>query len=150
VEVVEMDPPNGLVYQGELPFERDAVQCHSGRWRYVRLRQAPMDVVAESDSKEEVWRLARKLADRPVWEEHYEGMTLVGCVPPKGVYRDPQTCFLVTDGSPRPPKVAPEPDSHVRLKIMPEEAPETPRSAERKEERPVSWRLQVKKLIQKL
>jgi hypothetical protein len=145
-----MDPPKSLVYQSELPMERDAIQCRDGRWFLVRLRMAPMKVIAEADSRDKILIIARATAELPLWEEHYEGMTLVDCTPPKGVYRHPQTCFLVTDGSPRPAKIAPEPESHVRLKVMPETAPETPRSAEWREERPVSWRRQVKKLIQKL
>lgn len=151
VEVVSVDPPDGLIYQSELPFERDAVQCHGGKWRYVKLRKAPLDIVAESNSKEEIWRLAKKLSDRPIWEEHYEGMTMVDCTPPPGVFRHPMTCFLVTDDSVkladtiRPP---PHPDSHVRLKASMADltpAPETPRSASWPE--PNDW---IKKLIRKL
>lgn len=136
-----MDPPNGLVYQSELPFERDAVQCINGKWRYVRLRRAPLDLVAESPTKEAVWRIARALSDRPVWEEHYEGTVLVDCVPPKGVFRHPQTCFLVTDGSPMPKREAPaHPESHVRMKVSSETAPQTPRSAAWPEEKPTDWK----------
>lgn len=146
-----MDPPNGLVYQSELPFERDAVQCVNGKWRYVRLRRAPLDVVAEAPTKEAVWRLARALADRPVWEEHYEGMTLVDCIPPKGVFRHPQTCFLVTDGSPMPPKEVPaHPESHVRMKVAPEQSPQTPRSAAWQEERPTDWRSKMETIVKKI
>lgn len=146
-----MDPPNGLVYQSELPFERDAVQCVNGSWRYVRLRRAPIDVVAEAPTKEDVWRIARTLADRPVWEEHYEGMKLVDCIPPKGVYRHPQTCFLVTDGSPMPSKDVPAyPDSHVRMKVVPEQPPNTPKSAAWPEEKPADWRSKMEVIVKKI
>lgn len=150
-----MDPPNGLVYQSELPFERDAVQCLNGKWRFVRLRRAPLDVVAEGGAKEAIWKIARALADGPIWEEHYEGTVLVDCVPPKGVYRHPQTCFLVVDGSPMPGRGAPaHPDSHVRMKVVPEQsleqAPETPRSAAWPEERQTDWRSFKEAVIKKI
>lgn len=150
-----MDPPSGLVYQSELPFERDAVQCCDGRWKYVRLRRAPIDVVAESDKKEDVWRMARVLADRPVWEEHYEKMVMVDCVPPKGVFRHPKTCFLVTDGTKmsdttRPSKPPTEPESHVRLRVQESEPPPTPKSASWPEEQPTDWKRKIKKLVGKL
>lgn len=145
-----MGPPDGLVYQGELPFERDAVQCCSGRWRYVRFRKAPAEVF-EAGSKEDAWRIARSLADRPVWEEHYEGLTMIGCTLPPEVFRHPQTCFLVTDGSPRPSKAVPEhPDSHVRLKVKVEPPPETPRSAGWQEERVTDWKRVKDAVVKKI
>lgn len=145
-----MDLPDGLVSQNELPVERDAVQCRDGRWFMVQLRLAPVKIVAEAATKKEIMAVAETTAELPLWEEHYVHMILVKCVPPKGVFRHPQTSFLVTDGSPRPAKTVPNPDSHVRLKVIPEAAPETPRSAGWREERPSDWKIIVKKLIQKL
>jgi hypothetical protein len=145
-----MDPPNGLIYQSELPFERDAVQCRNGRWVFVKLRRAPTEVLAEADTREKILAVARATAELPLWEEHYEEMTMVDCVPPKGVFRHPQTCFLVTDGSPRKTAPPPEPESHVRMRTAPERAPDTPRSAEWREERPSDWKIRVKKLIRGL
>lgn len=145
-----MGPPNGLVYQNELPFERDAVQCRDGKWYFVRLRHTP-GIVTEADSKEAAMHMATKLSDRPFWEEHYEGMVLVDCIPPQGVFRHPQTCFLVTDGSKREATKIPEhPASHVRLKVRESEPPRTPRSASWPEERTSDWKLKIKKLVDKL
>jgi hypothetical protein len=146
-----MDPPNGLIYQSELPFERDAVQCQDGKWVLVQLRRSSLKVLAEAGTKKEILELARTMAEMPLWEEHYVGLSLINCVPPKGVYRHPQTCFLVTDGSPVPARTRAEPESHVRLKtIQAEPAPETPRSAGWPEEqRPADWKERVKKIIEK-
>ncbi len=148
-----MDPPEGLIYQSELPFERDAVQCIDGKWRYVRLRKGPVDVVAESSKKDDVVRIARQLSDKGFWEEHYEGMKLVDCVPPKSVFRDPGTCFLVVDGSPRPEKAPSHPESHVRVKkaVTSEPAPETPRSASWDDaERRTDWRAKIRVISKKI
>lgn len=146
-----MDPLNSLIYQSELPFERDAIQCRNGRWVFIRLRRAPARILAEADTKEEILALARTLAEMPIWEEHYEDMAMVDCIPPKGVYRHPQTCFLVTDGTPRPTQMKPEPESHVRLKVVPidMEPPETPRSAGFQEESPTDWKARVKQILVK-
>jgi len=147
-----MDPPNGLIYQSELPFERDAVQCQDGKWVFVQLRRTSL-TTAEADTRKEILELASTMAEMPLWEEHYVGLSLIKCVPPKGVYRHPQTCFLVTDGSPAPAKAKAEPESHVRLKTLQcqsKPAPETPRSAGwQEEQRPADWRERVKKIIEK-
>lgn len=143
-----MEFPASFIYQSELPFERDTVQCRDGKWVFVRYRRAPEEVLARADTREEIWRMARRVTDGPVWEEHYEGMQMVDCIPPKGVFRHPQTCFIVTDGSPRPSKPAPEPESHVRLKAAPEAAPETPRSLNWPEER-TDWKSRVKEAVVK-
>jgi hypothetical protein len=146
-----MDPPDGLIYQSELPFERDAVQCRDGKWVFVKLRKAPSSIVAEAGTRKEILELAEASVEMPLWEEHYVGMSMIKCVPPKGVYRHPQTCFLVTDGSPMPGKSRTEPESHVRLKTLQSEpAPETPRSAEwHEEQRPADWKERMKKIIKK-
>jgi hypothetical protein len=136
-----VDPLDSLVYQSELPFERDAVQCRDGRWVFVKFRKAPSPVLAEAGTKKEIMELAERMSEMPLWEEHYVGMSMIKCVPPEGVYRHPQTCFLVTDGSPRPSK--PEPESH-------EAAPETPRSAGWQEERPSDWKRVKAAVVRKI
>lgn len=145
-----------LIYQNELPVERDAIQCRDGTWVFVKYRMEPARVLVQSDNEHVVRAFAALIKDGPVWEERYVKMQLIDCIPPASVWRRRDTGFLVTDGTPKPPipSEAPAAESGVfrkgRAETIIPGPPDTPRLPVSAPVEKSGWTARMKRAAKKI